>query len=1137
MRGRAARATTHEVFAGTLLLISVAFLFLAAPPAARAVILPPGFAEDILASGFQAATAIDFAPDGRLFVTEKQGTVWIVRDGVKLGTPFLDLRDEVHNAGDKGLLGIALDPNFASNGWVYVFYVVDPVFGAPDEPATAITFGRLARYTAVGDVANLGSRTILLGTNSADGFPNCAKIHGVGTIRFGDDGSLFVGCGDGAHANRVDFGQNLYPEDPGCEAMFGAALDVGAARSQLLTSLAGKILRIDPATGRGLPSNPFWNGDPNAPQSKVWVLGLRNPFRFTVMPGTASPGALLISEVGWTAWEELNVARNGGENFGWPCREGTEPQPAYTLNPRAPEFCAAMQGAPTIPILTWNHEDPGSVGFTGFASTGSVVYDATQFPVAYRGGVFFCDFGGEWIRFARLGANGAVTSVESFAFDARQPVELRVDPSTGDLVYVSIGPGKVHRITYAAGNVPPVAVAAAMPAAGPAPLDVLFSSSGTVDANGDAMTFVWDFGDGSAPSTEANPAHMYVTVGTWAASLVVRDAAGLADTAFVEVETRNTPPEVTLENPTSGQRFTNGELVPLLADATDREDGAAVDVRWEVQLVHNSHLHGEWFVWDGPAPPPFPCEDHASDPRDRYSYRVLVTATDDGGLSTTREAFLLPENLPANEAPVPDLRASTLRGNAPLPVYFDGTSSRDPDGDLLFSTWDFGDGRFGEGLTPSHVYGGYGEFEARLTLKDPILAEGSTTTSILVFPGRALEAHWNFDEGGGGAAIDASGHAHDGAIDGAAYAEGALGTALAFDAAGAGRVHVPAALLADRTAFTITAWVAPEWTEGEAGAGTIVSQAGAISFGFASHDTLLVTTATGGSVKAAYPYRGGDWHHVAAMGSGAGLTLAIDGRVVATGGFATFTYGTVAAPIEMGGGVLVEGADAPFRGRLDEVRIHGAALDSGELAFLGTHPRINHAPYVAVGGDQDLVVGTSVTLAANVTDDGWPAATQVTSAWSQVEGPVALELEDAAAREVELRFDVPGNYVMRCEATDGELSSADDVVLRVRAYGQAIELAGEAKKTGLESIGPNPARGDVAITFGVTRAASETRVTIVDVTGRALQQYPVAKLMRGRYRLHWDGRDADGLRAAPGVYFVIAEVGAVRTSGKVVLVR
>ncbi len=146
------------------------------------------------------------------------------------------------------------------------------------------------RYTAdpSGNVANLASRLVLIGHDEEDGIANCHASHAVGTAAFGDDGSLFVGAGEGAHFEHVDGGQDLTQFDPLCEQMFGDQ-DVGALRAQDYHSLAGKILRIDPATGLGYPNNPFFDGDPASPASRIWVLGLRNPFRFTVRPEFPGP--------------------------------------------------------------------------------------------------------------------------------------------------------------------------------------------------------------------------------------------------------------------------------------------------------------------------------------------------------------------------------------------------------------------------------------------------------------------------------------------------------------------------------------------------------------------------------------------------------------------------------------------------------------------------------------------------------------------------------------------------------------------------------------------------------------------------------------------------------------------------------
>lgn len=314
--------------------------------------LPSGFIEERVASGWEAPTGLTFANDGTLFVWEKRGRVWRVEDGVKQEPPLIDISEEVGNWRDFGLLGLALDPNFATNGHIYLLYVVDyhhlRYFGTSDySPTTSQdlhdTIGRLVRYTARASTGfrsvDPSSRRVLLGESMSTGCPILHQSHGVGSLVFGDDGTLLVSCGDGASYGDIDDGGPTVGSSNTAlaDGIISAAEDVGAYRSQLLESHAGKILRLDPSTGDGLPSNPYYDpAAPRSPRSRVWALGLRNPFRMTLRPGSGShdpaegdPGTLYIGEVGWNIWEELNIARAPGQNFGWPLFEGHEAHPGY----------------------------------------------------------------------------------------------------------------------------------------------------------------------------------------------------------------------------------------------------------------------------------------------------------------------------------------------------------------------------------------------------------------------------------------------------------------------------------------------------------------------------------------------------------------------------------------------------------------------------------------------------------------------------------------------------------------------------------------------------------------------------------------------------------------------------------------
>lgn len=317
--------------------------------------LPPGFISQTVIADWDLATGVTFAPDGRGFVWEKGGRVWLVEDGVKSAQPLIDIHDEVGNWRDYGLLGFAIDPDFYNNGYIYLLYVVDYYhlthFGQPDYDPDADeyfhdTIGRLTRYTCnAADgfrSVDYSSRLVLVGESISTGFPHLHQSHGVGMVFFGEDGSLMATCGDGASYSTIDDGGfNSGSSNTGlADGIITLKEDVGAYRSQLVDSLSGKVIRIDPATGDGLPDNPFYDAaEPRAPRSRVWALGLRNPFRAAIRPGTGQrhhfPGVIYIGDVGWNLWEDLNVCKGPGVNFGWPVYEGMDLQNDYATRPTA----------------------------------------------------------------------------------------------------------------------------------------------------------------------------------------------------------------------------------------------------------------------------------------------------------------------------------------------------------------------------------------------------------------------------------------------------------------------------------------------------------------------------------------------------------------------------------------------------------------------------------------------------------------------------------------------------------------------------------------------------------------------------------------------------------------------------------
>jgi glucose/arabinose dehydrogenase len=259
---------------------------------ANAATLPANFSETQI-TGLPSPTAMEFAPDGRLFVCLQGGSLRVIKNGVLLATPFLSL--SVDSDGERGLLGVTFDPNFASNKFVYVYYTV------PSTPR----HNRVSRFTANGDVAQPGSEVVLLDLDDLSSATN----HNGGAIHFGPDGKLYIAVGENANGSN----------------------------SQTLANLLGKMLRIN--SDGSIPSdNPFFN-TATGKNRAIWALGLRNPFTFAFQPGTTR---MFINDVGQSTWEEIDDGI-AGSNYGWPTTEGPTSNPAF----RSPLFSYGHGTGPT----------------------------------------------------------------------------------------------------------------------------------------------------------------------------------------------------------------------------------------------------------------------------------------------------------------------------------------------------------------------------------------------------------------------------------------------------------------------------------------------------------------------------------------------------------------------------------------------------------------------------------------------------------------------------------------------------------------------------------------------------------------------------------------------------------------------
>ena len=626
--------------------------------------LPNGFVDQLHSDGWQSPTGLTFDASGKMYVSEKEGKVYVVENGIK--TLFIDISEEVGNYGDYGLLNFVLDPNFMNNGHVYLYYIVDRYYlfhqgeAIYDQPGA--TIARVTRYTvpdpAMPNSVKDGSRLVLIGESHSTGFPMTGTNHGGGGMVFANDGTLFVSCGDGGLGDDADnydnqaFNDGIISQDE--------YLDDRVYRCQIINSLNGKVIRIDPATGNGISGNPYFDANsPRSAQSRVWALGFRNPFRITIKPNSGNPGVLYVGEVGWNVREELNIITSGGQNFGWPIYEGID-LPTVWTNP------LYTPSSYNRPIVEWSHHYDGEpdasakviingmvneVGsyvfpgnsFTGYCSIGGVWYTGTTFPEEFRNTYIFADFVSGWIKSFSFNNNENPTSFRDLTTSAIGAVSIAYNPIDESIYYLKLGfnevdPIEVRRISYGTTNVRPIARFTYNPSSGTSPLPVSFNASTSTDYENTVLSYNWDFGDGSTGSG-VNVSHVFDNGSTnpqkYKITLTVTDEGGLTGTTSAFVSLNNTVPIINSTSIDAINVFANNntDLIQLSAQVSDNEElSENLTYRWVVRLYHGVHSHPELDVTRMTSQinlPPVPCDGHL------YFYRFILTVSDSYGLFTT----------------------------------------------------------------------------------------------------------------------------------------------------------------------------------------------------------------------------------------------------------------------------------------------------------------------------------------------------------------------------------------------------------------------------------------------------------------------------------------------------------------------
>jgi glucose/arabinose dehydrogenase len=638
------------------------------------------------------------------------------------------------------LVGFAVDPNFNVNGYIYLSYVVDRhylmnfgtgSYNANTNNYNSATIGRVTRYTCTTSGSNLtassASRLILLGETKTTGLPVLYESHGVGALVFASDGTLLVSTGDAASYLAPDLGSKseTYYAQALTDGIMRDNENVGAFRSQMLNSLCGKILRIDPASGNGISSNPFYDpAFPRSAKSRVWTLGLRNPFRMCIRPNTGSSnpatgdiGEIYVTDVGLDTYEEMTIVKTAATNCGWPTYEGLtpaigyasavvynkdEPNPLYGISGCTQQFFpfnAMIKQAtadeihtvynpcnPSIPIsggndnrffhripaIDWKHyvdssrvavfsgntftvKQAGTAAsgitgnaalFNGNTAVSGCFNTGNLFPPSYYDTYFMADYTANWIKNIKIQFTDRITAIDSFEFGFPGVVHMCQNPMDGSIFVTDLWNGSVNRISYG-GNFKPVVKMSSDKTYGPSPLSVNFTGNTSYDPDGPGVTYSWNFGDGTALSTSANPSHNFTSGNSlpkkFVVKLTVKDNLNATSTDSIIISINNTPPNVNITSPVKNSFYQLGSdtLYSMQATVVDAEHRSnELSYLWQTLLRHNNHYH----------PQPSDTNKITTDlisrigcNGDDYYWLIKLTVTDAAGLSSVDSSKLFPQ--------------------------------------------------------------------------------------------------------------------------------------------------------------------------------------------------------------------------------------------------------------------------------------------------------------------------------------------------------------------------------------------------------------------------------------------------------------------------------------------------------------
>ncbi len=537
---------------------------LGASSSAFASNLPPGFVEELVASELVGPMSMAWGPGGDLWIGGAQGHVYLLHLGASLGSPprsrepILVAQLPASKQGERGIIGIAVDPDYPRNHHIWAFY------SKSDRPFR----NRLSRFRHVGD--QLVEETVILET------PDLLNdFHNGGCLRFASDKTLYISTGDDGQFSDT-------AQDP--------------------HDLRGKILHIN-RDGSPAAGNPFLNGREGDP--RVWALGLRNPWRFNLQPGSE---AMFIADVGGGDYEEVNLGI-AGANYGWALTEGPEP-------PGVPGI--------TYPIYSYPHTSELGNGIIGGDHA-----PAGNFPPTYKGNYFFGDVATRELFRMVLDESNQPVSVERFASGTLSgPVDIQFGPD-GALYYLAFRERGLLRISYVGGsNRQPVARASVEPDNGEAPLEVTLDGSASFDPDGRSLTYLWDLGDGQR-SNQAVVRKRY-PAGTYFARLTVTDAqGGSSHVQDVRIVSGNTRPSAIIQEPLPNRQYSVGEFINFEGQGIDPEEGVipCERITWTIIFHHLGHTHPFLGPLQGICEGGFEADPHGEE---QTFYEIRLTVEDIG---------------------------------------------------------------------------------------------------------------------------------------------------------------------------------------------------------------------------------------------------------------------------------------------------------------------------------------------------------------------------------------------------------------------------------------------------------------------------------------------------------------------------